>query len=514
MSNSMTQQNEKPSTRTAKALSLVQDVLSRNSSQSEMVEAVKKIVADFKQPAEPMDDHLPEPESMSVSDVRSLMEEYQRKTLELVQETIASKGQRKASRAIPMAHHSAKKAAHGYGLQPLKIEDRMVMTPSELRQAGIIGDELTLTLDAQQAAFDLYAVSVIMKRPVESLRRYRGYQNLLRGVQSASPMSRAMDEYTAGEGLEWVPDRWTGVMIERIDQLRVVASLFRTVPMSSLSQSYGTNGALPTVYYMGNWPTLDEDAKVPASTPGTGDLTLTAKDLVARVVIQKNLDEDSAFNVVLVQRENMAVAAAQAWEDAILNGDTAGALDIGFTYTMHPRLAYDGLRKLVNSGARHDVTAATPGTSFDHLDISHTFKLMGAPWNDQRDTAIITGNSGVIQIGDFDQVLTVDKYGPQATILTGEGGRIKNRPIIESADYHQDLNATGIYDGVTTTKTSYLVVNRRGFWIGDRKKVTLEVEDSAVRQQRNLVMVVRKAFRDVQDAATNNLVGEGYNITT
>jgi hypothetical protein len=52
------------------------------------------------------------------------------------------------------------------------------------------------------------------------------------------------------------------------------------------------------------------------------------------------------------------------------------------------------------------------------------------------------------------EVLTLQNYGPQATVLQGELGKFDSIPIIVSEYQRQDLNASGVYDGVTKTKTA------------------------------------------------------------
>jgi len=50
-------------------------------------------------------------------------------------------------------------------------------------------------------------------------------------------------------------------------------------------------------------------------------------------------------------------------------------------------------------------------------------------------------------------VRTVDKYGQFATVLNGELGKIDGIPVIVSEKIRENLNASGVYDGTTTTKT-------------------------------------------------------------
>ncbi len=113
------------------------------------------------------------------------------------------------------------------------------------------------------------------------------------------------------------------------------------------------------------------------------------------------------------------------------------------------------------------------------------------------------------------ETLTVDKYGGQATILTGELGRIYGVPIIVSEKIRQDLNDTGVYDATTTDKTLLMCVYKGGFMLGTRGTAKLTFVEDAQVDQNQLIVSFRKAFIDRYDAtaANNEIVSLGYKIS-
>jgi hypothetical protein len=112
-------------------------------------------------------------------------------------------------------------------------------------------------------------------------------------------------------------------------------------------------------------------------------------------------------------------------------------------------------------------------------------------------------------------LLTLDKFGPQATILTGQVGSVHGVPVIVSEHIRENLNASGIHDGITETKTYNLCVNRNEWAMGQRMALDVEVDDSVYREtfQRVMVAFMREDFQHIGDAATNDDTAISYNVT-
>lgn len=113
------------------------------------------------------------------------------------------------------------------------------------------------------------------------------------------------------------------------------------------------------------------------------------------------------------------------------------------------------------------------------------------------DLAFIVGVSGMHPLLADTTLLTVDKMGPNATILNGQVGTVYGVPVIASEYAREDLNTSGVYDTITTTKTYNLCVSRRECAIGQRMALDVEVGDSIYREtfQRVLAGFARE---DVQ----------------
>jgi hypothetical protein len=132
------------------------------------------------------------------------------------------------------------------------------------------------------------------------------------------------------------------------------------------------------------------------------------------------------------------------------------------------------------------------------------------------DLAHVMSINAYIKLLADTSVLTLEKYGPFATILTGELGKVDGSPIIVSQYVRADLNATGVFDNSTTTRTEVLTVNRRGYAIGERRGVTLQVlkELYAEDDQDAIVVSWRKAFAARFTSSTEKTVAAAYNVTS
>jgi len=259
-----------------------------------------------------------------------------------------------------------------------------------------------------------------------------------------------------------------------------------------------------------------ENVAPPSSGLGTGQASLDAKTLAVFVPVSYELEEDSVFALLPVIKSDIISALASGIENATINGDdSASHMDSDVTSASDVRKAWKGYRKKALSSAKMDFL----GT----LTVEKMRSLRGALGIygvDPKDLAWVVSISGYIQLLNLKDsagnpvVLTVDKYGPQATLLNGELGRVDGIPIIVSEYVREDLNASGVYDGITTNKTILILVYRRGFVFGNRRTAFIETFRDIKTGTIEIVASQRVGFVDRLDASTQKIVGIGYNIAS
>ena len=352
-------------------------------------------------------------------------------------------------------------------------------------------------------ADDAYIVASILRTDPRQTKLWTGRAGL------SSALRKAMDAATSGEGSEWVP---TGLSQDYIEKFRLqakVAALFNDIPMPTNPYKLPYFGGLDaSAFYLVGESTSDSPTASPATTPATGDQTLTAKKLKARILFSDELSEDSIVPVLAVLRSEIATAGAEALEDCILNADTTAThMDSDVTDSKDRRRIWNGLRDQCPSGTKQSLA------TFSTANIKAILTSMGKYGINPNELAIITAAKGYHTLTGLTEVLTVDKYGPQATILTGELGKFLGIPIIISEYIRENLNASGVYDGSTTTKSILLVVNRRALILGTRGGVKLSFLSEAQVDQNQLIVSFRKALAyRWTPSSTITTIGLGYNF--
>jgi hypothetical protein len=326
-----------------------------------------------------------------------------------------------------------------------------------------------------------------------------------------SHIMRAMDTDTASEGTEWIP---TGIGASLHEAVRVsgkIAPLFESIQIPTNPWKWPVEGGDLTAYRVGE-PTSDTATKVAASTAGTVAPTFDAEIFGARTLWSKSLEADSAIAIAGYQQRKIVQAFVDAEEKAILDGDTDGThqdTDVDALGTTDARWAWDGLRK---KGIAQTVVTNTTCTA---AKLAILRAGMGKWGVNPTDLVFIIGVSNYLTLLQDSNLLTVDLYGQNATLLNGEVGRIHGSPVVVSEHVREDLNASGVDDGITATKTYMLCVNRNEWAMGHRMPIDIETNDSiyAETYQRVAVGFRRQDFQSIASAATNDDTAISYNVT-
>ena len=361
-----------------------------------------------------------------------------------------------------------------------------------------------LPIEMQERADDVYLASKFLRRDPRSLKIWREF------TSEASALRKAMDTATADEGTEWVPTGFSSELIRKVKLQLKVAALHRRIAMPTNPFKLPIDGADATAYLFAE-STSDTATKITASTPGSGDVTFDAVKLACRVLVSTELEEDSVVAILPLLRDKIVQALAEAQENATINGDTDGThMDSDVTASSDVRKAWDGYRKLALSAAKVDCN------TFNKTNLRAIRTAMSKYGVNPNNLAWIAGISVYNKMLGLDEVVTLDKYGPSATILTGELGKFDGIPIVVSEFVREDVNASGVYDGVTTDLTVLPLVYRPAFLYGDRRNITLRVSQELYMETDQDVAIAtqRLDFQPVQDATSETIVGLGYNITT
>jgi hypothetical protein len=207
-------------------------------------------------------------------------------------------------------------------------------------------------------------------------------------------------------------------------------------------------------------------------------------------------------------------AQHRALETALLNGDiTATHMDSDTTDAADARKIWSGLRKRALANSTYGSYDFAGGAITD-AKLLALKKLMGKFGINPRELVLVVGPSGYNQLIGMDEVTTVDKFGPMATILNGALAAWRGIPILISQFVREDLNDSGVYDGVTSTKTVAYMTNIRRFMFGRRRPIRARVQmDARPEYDRSqLVSYQRVAFQGFDQSATERSTVLGIDI--
>jgi len=336
----------------------------------------------------------------------------------------------------------------------------------------------------EDANDNLYLLSKILRREPTQLKYYENVYSKL--------ISKAFTAGTVGLGKEFVPEELSTRILEVYKQELRVARLFETINMPS------------NPYLM---PVMLNDPMAIYRTEGTGALndnatgtitaalTFTAKTFLYFTRITDEATEDLIAPALPAIKRYIAQSLARALETTIINGDTAEThMDADVTGTTDARKAFKGLRKYAKAGSL-EISAVDLSDKSKALGVIRSMRLkMKRFGQNPNNLALIVSNSAFVKLLNTDQVVTYDKFGPNATVDTGVLERIDGIPIIVSEFVREDLATTGVYTTTGLTNTEILMVYTPAFLIGQRGSVKVEEARDVSTTSNMLVTSMRNDF--------------------
>jgi len=329
----------------------------------------------------------------------------------------------------------------------------------------------------------------------------------------------SMDTLTAGEGLEWSLTGFTANLWTKVLFASRVAPLFDsfTIPQRVGSYVWPVQTEDPTPYLAGQATDFTWMPTMNASLAGTANRTFSSKVFAVRVHLSREFEEDSVIPAASWITGRMAIALAQGKDKAIVSGDSSTThqdADVCATTGTDVRCAFDGIRKMIQSGAKLKIV-----TDYPVLDICAFARLgakMGVWSSNPEENAYIASPNAGWQMMVMDGVKTIQDYGTMATVVAGEIMKLNARPVIISP-WVPDQNASGVVDSsaALNTKTAILMVNRRPALFGEKRGVTMDSFFNPFTQQLGIVATMRGDFKclPLYSAAGNTCFGEIYNLT-
>jgi HK97 family phage major capsid protein len=332
-------------------------------------------------------------------------------------------------------------------------------------------------------------------------------------------MARALN---ISDESDWVPTEMSGTMIEKIYEATAVMQLLPRIdfPLGVGTLDLPTEGADVNIYLTGESTEQDGDAKITAAKPGVGKVSLTPKVLATRMVTSQEMTEDSAIAIGPYMALKMQRAFSRDLDDIIINGDTTSThFDSGYTVAA-------GDRRRAWQGFRHKAHADTGANSDCATFNVETFMkptiLMGEYADDETRVVCIVNRSTHQQLGYLVDTnknpvfLTATQWGagglPPAQAGAAAITQVGGYRVVKSAKVARNLNASGIYDGTTTSKSVAIWVHLDSWLMAVKRDMRLVPVERPEQLQRVLVGSWRGILASAPAASTDLNAAVSYDI--
>ncbi len=335
-------------------------------------------------------------------------------------------------------------------------------------------------------------------------------------------INRAFND-SAGVGAEWIPDQFAADLFYNLeDQIqlpRIVADNLERqfVDRQTVLVPRMSRGGRP---YKKGTVVSDSPAQYSASTIQTSQKSISMAGLACRYVIDDQAAEDSAILAIPTLSRQIVMDLNDAMEDCIINGDTTavhqddianwdlrgrwGAAGLGGAGDH--RRSFTGLRAAALDRACSDNQGGLAYAFADFLSAKSALGEMAV-----MDMICIASPEAVVaNLLGLAQVQTLDVFGPQATVKTGQIASLAGVPIIMSRFMGADLHTNGLYTGANAT-TGMLFVHTNSWRIFERRGILVETQRDISTGSTDLV-ATRRATLDTLDLDATKNVCYQYNM--
>ena len=288
-----------------------------------------------------------------------------------------------------------------------------------------------------------------------------------------------------------------------MEQQLVVAPMFQRMAVDAKTfrvpvADEDTDGDV-AMFASGTFATgIAEATRVPASNQNTiSAVEFTPHKFMASTHLAKDEEEDTVLPLLDFLRAAATRRLARAIDKSILRG--TGALT-GFTASPSNSIVagtgyasvIEGLTNLA-SDASLSVATGSGNDKADPTDIAAARTSLGKYGlqlgNDLVFITSIEGYNNLVTTSDFQ---TVDKFGPNATYLTGSVGAVYGIPIAIS-EFMDNVGGTGNHLGILVYKPGFMIAERRG----------IEIESEYEPRQQVTAMYMSTRF-DFKALTTNS----------
>lgn len=304
--------------------------------------------------------------------------------------------------------------------------------------------------------------------------------------------------YNITDFANWIPTLNTRFYFEEFEIDPGLDAFFEEYPMQSRIEA--VPGALNRIKAR-----LETDvATFGAQYETQSQYTMTAQNCVAHVDITEDLIQDAQPAMFERLRKQAVLGVMRSKEDALINGDDTittsvqgdGHMDsdIAADAATNFNKAFKGFRKLALANSANGSVYNNNGNAVSLTTIASLIRQGGKFSKDKADLLWILGPaiSNFIVTGGIPEILTIQNFGAQATLITGGLAPIFGIKPFESEWVREDLGANGVY-AAASNLTTILLVKRSRFLIGKRAGIRVWATPSLANQDK-MLMTAKERF--------------------
>ena len=314
---------------------------------------------------------------------------------------------------------------------------------------------------------------------------------------------RAMDTAETGYGLQLIGTQYVGELWEAARRQSLIFGQIDSFEMTAPLAYLPVEVDFPELLFVSE-STAYNSSNYTTSKTGSNRVAVNAFKFVIHQMWSGEMEEDSIIPYIPFLRRQQELSLGYYSDSLVLNGDTTNAgtgninLDDADPADTKHYLAFDGIRHVGlvdNTNNQKDLAGAITYDALKAVQMRMLDTTYKVDWGHPIDPndLIYTCDPGTGDaIALLDEVLTIDKMGPQATVLTGEQAKIGRHPLIPSiAVSKTEADGKVSTTGSNNTKGQVVPFNRKAFKVGWRRRVKLESERIPATDQTRIVSSLR-----------------------
>ncbi|HCT77816.1 MAG TPA: hypothetical protein DGT23_14745 [Micromonosporaceae bacterium] len=316
---------------------------------------------------------------------------------------------------------------------------------------------------------------------------------------------RAMDTAESGFGSQLIGAQYVGELWEAARKESRVFGLIDSIELTENTTYIPVEVDIPEMLFVGE-STSPTASDYTTSKTGSQRIQLTPSKFIIHQIFSGEMEEDSIIPYLPFLRRQAGLSMEYYSDSLVVNGDTTNAgtgninLDDADPADTKHYLAQDGLRHAwIVDNTNNEINAAG-GVTWGQLSKLRGLMIDDTNFHDwghptmEKDLVYLSDPRTADAISQLDEVLTVDKYGTNATVLNGEVSRIGRHPHIATiamklTEADGKLSTTGS----NNVKGQTMAFNPRGVKAGWRRRVVFETERLPGRDQTRLIWSLRLA---------------------